>query len=78
MSHRKNRVAIVFPADALAAAGADVVSAPYADEIAQEIEARLAGLDVAVAWFNPVERGARSVCLVLRSAHGWAFDSMPH
>lgn len=76
MTNKKNRVAIVFPADArsmaetrveqsrlagiahaLASSGADVVSAPFADEIADEIEARLARIDVALVWFNPIEAG---------------------
>jgi hypothetical protein len=76
MTMRKNRVAIVFPAnakelartgveqsrlagtaEALVAAGVEVVSAPYADAIAEEIEARLAGADAVLVWFNPVEAG---------------------
>ncbi len=44
-------------AHALASAGAEVISAPYCDEIAQEIEARLAGVDFVLVWFSPFEGG---------------------
>lgn len=44
-------------AEALSSAGALVVSAPFCDEIAAECEARLAGVDVVLVWFNPFEGG---------------------
>jgi hypothetical protein len=44
-------------AHALTSAGTEVVSAPYCDEIASEIEARLADLDFVLAWYNPFESG---------------------
>ncbi len=42
-------------AQAFTSAGAQVVSAPFCDEIASEIEARLAGVDFVLVWFNPFE-----------------------
>jgi hypothetical protein len=74
-------------AEALKSAGIDVVSAPFADEIAEEIEARLAGVDVALVWFNPMEAGRdrsvlnemlRSVAAkgVVVSAHPDVIDKM--
>jgi hypothetical protein len=42
-------------AEALSNAGADVVSAPFCDEIADAFEARLAGVDLVLVWFNPFE-----------------------
>ncbi len=44
-------------AAALASAGAEVVSAPFCDEIAGEIEARLADVDFVLVWVNPFEGG---------------------
>lgn len=44
-------------AEALASAGVEVVSAPFADNIAGEIQARLAGVDGVLVWFNPIEAG---------------------
>jgi hypothetical protein len=44
-------------AQALGNAGAEVISAPFCDEIAIEIEARLLGADLALVWYNPVEAG---------------------
>jgi hypothetical protein len=44
-------------AQALSHAGAQVVSATFCDEIAGEIEGRLAGVDLALVWYNPVESG---------------------
>ena len=44
-------------AQALADAGAQVISAPFCDEIASEIEARLRSADLALVWYNPVEAG---------------------
>jgi hypothetical protein len=88
MTIKKNRVAIVFPADArevartrveqsrlagiaeaLSSAGVDVVSAPFTNEIAEEIEARLAGVNGVLVWFNPIEAGRDRVVLneMLRS-----------
>ena len=74
-------------AEALAAAGLDVLSAPYTDEIAEEIEARIAGVEVALVWFNPIEAGRdrsvlnellRSVAAkgVVVSAHPNVIDKM--
>ena len=106
MTIRKNRVAILFRADAkelartrveqsrlagtaeaLAAAGVDVVSAPYTDEIVEEIEARLAGVELVLVWFNPNEAGRdrsllnkmlRSIAAkgVVVSAHPDVIDKM--
>jgi hypothetical protein len=42
-------------AQALAGAGARVVSAPFCDKIASDIEARLADVDLVLVWFNPFE-----------------------
>jgi hypothetical protein len=42
-------------AHAFTSAGAQVVSAPYCDEIASEMEARLADVEIALVWFNPFE-----------------------
>ncbi len=44
-------------AQALASAGAHVISAPFSDEIALEIEARVASVDLALVWYNPFEAG---------------------
>jgi hypothetical protein len=44
-------------AHALASAGVEVVSAPFCDEIASEIEARLADADFVLVWYNPFELG---------------------
>lgn len=44
-------------ARALAAAGIDVVGAPYADDIVQEVRAILLGVAGVLIWFNPVEGG---------------------
>ncbi len=44
-------------ARALTRAGAQVVSAPFCDEIALEIEARLAAVDFVLVWYNPFEGG---------------------
>jgi hypothetical protein len=44
-------------ARALASAGAEVVSAPFCDEIASESEARLADVDFVLVWYNPFEFG---------------------
>ena len=44
-------------AQALESAGAQVISAPFCDEIASEIQARLLGVDLALVWYNPVEAG---------------------
>ena len=44
-------------AEALGAAGMDVVSAPYADAIARACEARLADVEGVLVWFNPIEAG---------------------
>ncbi len=76
MTTRKQRVAILFPADdrlksatrldqsrhadtarALAAAGIEVVGAPYADDIMEEVRETLLSMDGVLVWFNPVEGG---------------------
>jgi hypothetical protein len=44
-------------AAALREAGLDVVSAPYADEIADDVYERLSAVDVALVWINPVQGG---------------------
>jgi hypothetical protein len=44
-------------ARALTSAGAEVVSAPFCDEIASEMEARLADVDFVLVWYNPFEGG---------------------
>jgi hypothetical protein len=44
-------------AEALVSAGADVISAPFCDEIADAFEARLADVDLVLVWFNPFEGG---------------------
>jgi hypothetical protein len=44
-------------AHALASAGAEVVSAPFCDEIASEMEALLAEVDFVLVWYNPFESG---------------------
>ncbi len=51
----KTRLAGV--AQALASAGAEVVSAPFCDEIASAIEDRLSSVDLVLVWFNPFEGG---------------------
>jgi hypothetical protein len=54
---------------ALQNAGAEVVSAPFRDEIADEIEARLCDVNLVLVWFNPFEAGRDRSCLnaMLRS-----------
>jgi hypothetical protein len=42
---------------ALAAAGLDVVGAPFAHDFVPEFEARLAGADAILVWCNPIEAG---------------------
>jgi hypothetical protein len=44
-------------AQALASAGAQVISAPYCDAIAGEIEERLLKADLVLVWINPYEAG---------------------
>lgn len=100
MKIKKNRVAIIFPAEpgtlagtrvedtrlagvanALALAGADVMSAPYADEIAEEIEARLAGVEGILVWFNPIEahrdRSVLNEMLRLLASNGAVVSAHP-
>lgn len=57
-------------AQALASAGVQVVSAPFCDAIASDTQARLAGVDLALVWFNPFEAGQDRTRLnaVLRAA----------
>jgi hypothetical protein len=43
---------------ALRNAGAEVVSAPFCEAIANDIEARLTTVDLVLAWYNPFEAGA--------------------
>jgi hypothetical protein len=47
----------VDTAVALAAAGLEVVGAPYADDLVDAIRARLLGVDGVLIWFNPNEGG---------------------
>jgi hypothetical protein len=44
-------------ANALGAAGLDVVGAPYADDFVEDVRARLSSVDGVLVWFNPVEGG---------------------
>ena len=44
-------------AGAFRAAGADVVGAPFADELVNEVRAQLLGIDAVLVWFNPIEAG---------------------
>jgi Domain of unknown function (DUF6815) len=44
-------------AEVFVSAGVDVVSAPFVDEIAGEIEQRLEGVGGVLVWFNPIEAG---------------------
>jgi hypothetical protein len=44
-------------AQALCAAGIEVVGAPYADEFVEEVRAQLLGVDGVLIWVNPIERG---------------------
>jgi hypothetical protein len=76
MNSKRNRVAIVFPANekelaatrlegtrlagvasVLQSAGVEVISAPFRDEIADEIKARLIDVSLILVWFNPFEAG---------------------
>jgi hypothetical protein len=45
-------------AQTLRSTGVEVVSAPFHDEIANEIEARLAEVSLVLVWYNPFEAGA--------------------
>jgi hypothetical protein len=45
-------------ARALRGAGVEVISAPFRDEIADEIQARLLDVSLVLVWFNPFEAGA--------------------
>ena len=45
------------PAATLRATGIEVVAAPYADEIANDVRERLSTVDGVLVWFNPIERG---------------------
>jgi hypothetical protein len=44
-------------AEALSSAGADVISAPFCDDIADTFATRLMGVDSVLVWFNPFEGG---------------------
>jgi hypothetical protein len=44
-------------AAALRAAGIDVIGAPYADDIVDEVRRQLRSVDGVLVWYNPVERG---------------------
>jgi hypothetical protein len=44
-------------ARAPSSAEADVVSAPFCDDIASEMEARLADVNFVLVWYNPFESG---------------------
>jgi hypothetical protein len=74
-------------AEALAAAGVEVVSAPYTDALIKEIEVRLASVHAVLVWFNPIEAGRdrsilnemlRSIAAkgVIVSAHPDVIDKM--
>jgi hypothetical protein len=45
-------------AQALHSAGAEVISAPFRDEIADQIEARLTEVSLVLVWYNPFEADA--------------------
>lgn len=74
-------------AAAFRAAGADVVGAPFADAIVDDVRAELLGVDSVLVWFNPVETGRDRTILnamlrdisakgVLVSAHPDVIDRM--
>jgi len=44
-------------AAALAAAGVEVVGAPFADQFAEDVRAPLLNSDGVLVWFNPIEAG---------------------
>ena len=48
---------LAYIGNALAAAGLDVVGAPYAEEYVEDVLARLLGVDGVLVWFNPIEAG---------------------
>jgi hypothetical protein len=48
---------LVGVARALQSAGAEVISAPFRDEIADEIEMHLIDINLVLVWFNPFEAG---------------------
>ncbi len=48
---------LAFVGEAFAAAGVDVVGAPFADEIATHVGDLLNGIDVVLVWYNPTEGG---------------------
>lgn len=84
---RVEQTRLAATAAALASAGASVISAPYSDEISAAIAARLADVDVALVWYNPIEFGRdrsglnamlRSVAArgVVVSAHPDIIDKM--
>jgi hypothetical protein len=78
---RVEQTRLAETAEAFAAAGADVVSAPFTDEIATEIATRLVGVDAALVWYNPFEAGCDRSALnaMLRSvaAKGVIVSSHP-
>jgi hypothetical protein len=74
-------------ARALREAGGEVISAPFRDEIAKEIEARLSNVNFVLVWYNPFEAGADRTRLnamlksiatqgVMVSAHPDVIDKM--
>jgi hypothetical protein len=54
---RVEQTRLAETAEAILAAGAAVVSAPFSDEIAAEFETRLVGVDAVLVWYNPFEAG---------------------
>ena len=48
---------LVGIARALTSAGAQVISAPFCDAIADQMQARLVDVDLALVWYNPFEAG---------------------
>lgn len=73
--------------EAILAASAEVISAPFAEEMAAEIEARLTGVDAALVRYNPNEGGRDRSALnsilravadkgVMVSAHPDVIDKM--
>src|SRR5438477_3787283 len=44
-------------AKALCATGIEVVGAPYADELVEDVRTRLLGVDGVLVWVNPIQGG---------------------
>jgi hypothetical protein len=56
-STRLEQTRFTEAAAALAVAGLDVVGAPYADDIAEDVRQQLLDVDGVLVWYNPVEGG---------------------